>query len=566
MKTSSATFSRAAALAASMLALAWLSGCATNIQGGVGPLASPKAAQIVDLVEELHARANRLVFDPATAANIRVSDTFNISPDCRSGQRNPELIGDGSKEDNLWKSSSIPNSAIKEVECMIKAQNAFNYSMSKTQDEKLKARERNGVQDRLITASEQSCTLYKRYLNARQSSANFLLGATTTALAAVATAVTSAGAAKNYTTGALLSSSLSAEWNSDMFNSNLVFVISKAIDKERESALRTIYRDRSAEKYDDYPVEAAIGQALAYHDICSLYRGMQVLDNSITVARDPGLKHLASLFPEGSFSIKDGKFSAKDVDVSGSNDSSSVPTASGNARNINRTTPTDQAADERYLKELTELETALDKARRDVVGMANQLKERQEKLDNERRGIIKSGCPNSYTDTVNLCATTQTTTLNAWKDLNAKTTSLATASDTLQVTQTTLSGDTSSCSTTTALGVDALVGQPKAQKLCKPEVYLSLLKCVNTSACGKTGLETVQLLSQNLRSARQKLNSTMTLKDKGSNELSDAQLQFTEADNANSMFIRVRLQPASERYRQEIKDLISNTQTAIKPN
>jgi hypothetical protein len=222
----------------------------------------------------------------------------------------------------------------------------------------------------------------------------------------VATAVTSAGAAKNYTTGALLSSSLSAEWNADMFNSNLVFVVSKAIDKERESVLRTIYRDRSADKYEDYPVEAAIGQALVYHDICSLYRGMQVLDNSITVARDPGLKHLASLFPEGSFSIKDGRFSATNVDVSGSNDSSPVPSAAGNARNINRLNPTDQAAEDRYLKELTELEIALEKARREAKAMTAQLIERKEKLDTNRISIIQTTCGGNYTDTINLCATT----------------------------------------------------------------------------------------------------------------------------------------------------------------
>jgi hypothetical protein len=550
-----------AALASCVLVL--LSGCATNIQGGIGPLASPKAAQIVDLVEELHARAWRLEFDLSDEQKSRVpSITFNISPECRSGERGPELIGDGRKEDNLWKSSSIPSSAQLEVNCMIKAQNAFNYAMSKINDEKVKARERNGVQDRLITASEQSCTLYKRYLNARQSSTNFLLGATTTAFAAVATAVTSAGAAKNYTTGALLSSSLSAEWNADMFNSNLVFVISKAIDKERESVLRTIYRDRSADKYEDYPVEAAIGQALTYHDVCSLYRGMQVLDNSITVARDPGLKHLASLFPEGSFKIKDGKFSATDVDVSGSNDSSSIPSAAGNARNISRINPTDQTAEDRYWKELTDLEITLEKARRDTKGMGLQLTERKEKLDKDRVSIIKTSCGSNYTDTINLCSTTNTSALNAWKDLSSKTTSLAITSDTLQVTQTTLDDGTSSCSTTTALGVDALVGEPKAQKICKPDAYLSLLKCVS-AVCGKTGLETAKTLSQNLRMTRQKLTSLTASKGKGSTELEDAILQFNEADNANSTFVRFRLQPASERYRQEIKELMDKAREAM---
>jgi len=280
-----------------------LGGCATNMQGGVGPLGSPKAAQIVDLVDELYTRAGKAVADGecTTRNSPKTPDALELS----------STTAGSSNEGQQWKSSNIPSTAGSETRCLTKAYFAL--------EEKLKAEPssaigvRNSLQDRLITASDQSCSLFKKYLNSTQSSTNFLAGSAALVLGAAASSVTSAEAAKNFTTGALIASGLSAQFNADMLSSQMTFAIVKAIDVERERALQKLRKERSTQSLDDYGLSAAIGDALRYHDICSLPAGLAALDKSITIVSDPGLKHIANIFPSGKWTVKDGVFTAENV-------------------------------------------------------------------------------------------------------------------------------------------------------------------------------------------------------------------------------------------------------------
>jgi hypothetical protein len=280
-------------------------GCASNLQGGVGPLASPKAAQIVDLVDELYRRTG-----------VDQTPDAECSPIAMNHVRKLELTKDGigdvsAFESRQWKSSNIPRSADHETRCLTKAHVALENHLNKHPADAIGIR--NSLQDRLITASDQSCSLFKKYLNTTQSSTNFLLGSTALIFGAAATSVTSTVAAKNYTTGALMAAGLSAEFNADMFSSQMIFAIVKAIDIERERALHKLHAERSAKRLDDYGISAAIGDALRYHDICSLPAGLASLDKSITVMSDPGLKHIASMFPSGKLVVQDGRLSAENL-------------------------------------------------------------------------------------------------------------------------------------------------------------------------------------------------------------------------------------------------------------
>lgn len=288
-----------------------LSACATNYQGGVGPLASPKAAQIVDLGDELWTRALRLNPNTVTEAAC-----FSTTSDIALG-RALEMTGLGLNEDvksaesRLWKSSAIPASATLETRCLNRAHAAFEQALFNKPSQAVA--ERNSLQDRLISASDQSCGLFKKYLNASQASTNFLFGSSSLALAAVATNVTSAAAAKNYTTGALIGSGVSAQFNVDMFNSQVTFAIAKAIDINRKTELEKLYQQRNNKTYETYGISAAIGDALRYHELCSLMSGLAAMDKSMTVMSDPGLKHMASWFPSGQFVIDEGVISAKNL-------------------------------------------------------------------------------------------------------------------------------------------------------------------------------------------------------------------------------------------------------------
>jgi hypothetical protein len=287
-------------------ATAILAAC-TSLQGGVGPLANPKASQIVDLVYELNAQAGPLsAAPPMINASAEVFETK-----CLVNERTLELASGSSydREGTIWKSSDIPNAAQRETQCLSQAQQRFNDSL-KDKDEGQKKAKRNSVQNRLLTASEQSCSLFKRYLNNTQSNSNFVFGAITTITAGAAASVTNAAAAKNYAGTTAVVSGLGAEFNADMFGSQLAFVISKAIDNEREKALTSI-RTKQDTAYSKYPVEEAIGDALKYHDKCSLYQGLQQMSDSIMIAKDPGLKHLTELLgTNGELAYKEGKITA----------------------------------------------------------------------------------------------------------------------------------------------------------------------------------------------------------------------------------------------------------------
>lgn len=277
-----------------------LTACASNYQGGVGPLANPKAAQIVDLADELLTRAERIQKNVA-------NDAKTI---CEKNNRTLELAGGKLTDDvaeiesRLWKSSAIPKSATDETRCLNQAHAAFEKALHLI-DKTAKEAERNDLQDRLMTASDQSCGLFKKYLNANQSSTNFLFGTGSLVLAAAATNVTSAVAAKNYATGALIGTGVSAQYNADMFNSQVAFAIAKAIDTSRSMARENLQKERN-KGYSEYGLSAAIGDALRYHELCSLMAGLATMDHSTAVLVDPGIQQMQTWFASGELTTKDG--------------------------------------------------------------------------------------------------------------------------------------------------------------------------------------------------------------------------------------------------------------------
>jgi hypothetical protein len=195
---------------------------------------------------------------------------------------------------------------------------------------------RNALQERLIAASNSGCRVFTQHLNTYQSYTNLFLGAAavgTGAAGAIVTSVTAARALAG-TTGAL--SGTRAEYNADLFAKNLVSTIVQAIDESRvdylvtlrgqaiEGTNRQLFISRNQANSEptasptagamanpvvtpipngtlenvppkqslsivDYPVEAAIADAIYYNDLCSLDKGLETLTKSLTTYNHPGL-------------------------------------------------------------------------------------------------------------------------------------------------------------------------------------------------------------------------------------------------------------------------------------
>lgn len=195
---------------------------------------------------------------------------------------------------------------------------------------------RNAIQERLIAASNSGCREFTQHLNTYQSYSNLFLGAAAAGTGAAGAIVTGAAAARTLagTTGAI--SGARAEYNADLFAKNLVSTIVQAIDESRVDYLVTlrgkaiegtnrellISRNRvtnppaaspsagasatptstpiatatfenapakQALSIVEYPVEAAIADAIYYNDLCSLDKGLETLSKSLSSFNHPGL-------------------------------------------------------------------------------------------------------------------------------------------------------------------------------------------------------------------------------------------------------------------------------------
>ena len=156
-----------------------------------------------------------------------------------------------------------------------------------TEDQRRQAR--NGLQERLLIASEQRCSAFKTGLQRSFSRTNFGLGILTTMAGTAGALVNSVSAAKNWAGTAAIASGSRAEYNQDFFANMAAHVVIEGIEKRRRDIYEQIQRSGQAKAYADYPVEAAIKDALFYHGQCSVAAGFQQAAAAIRLSEDPGL-------------------------------------------------------------------------------------------------------------------------------------------------------------------------------------------------------------------------------------------------------------------------------------
>ncbi len=179
----------------------------------------------------------------------------------------------------------------------------------KTKEEGLLAR--NRIQDRIIAASNQRCGSYKQYLKKFDSEANLLLGAATTAVAGAGAIFTPANTVRALSGIAAILSGVRAEVNESYFQSQTVQVLTRGFEKKREALYKRIKDEREprlnpeeksspkkSATLTEYTVREAIGDAIVYHDHCSVVAGLEEVAIAIERVDDPGVKRMKGFFDD----------------------------------------------------------------------------------------------------------------------------------------------------------------------------------------------------------------------------------------------------------------------------
>ena len=149
-------------------------------------------------------------------------------------------------------------------------------------------RRRNSIQERILSASVQRCGEYKNFLKQFDSGTNFFLGSLTTAIAGAGAIFTSLDTVRALSGTAAIISGVRSEFNEDYFSNQTVHVLTNGFESKRDEFYEKILNRRN-QSITQYPVEAAIKDAIEYHAGCSLVAGLEQAALAIERAKNPGL-------------------------------------------------------------------------------------------------------------------------------------------------------------------------------------------------------------------------------------------------------------------------------------
>lgn len=152
---------------------------------------------------------------------------------------------------------------------------------------------RNTIQDRILAASEQRCSAYKKYLRHLDGSESFAFGALATILGGAGAIVTSASGARALAGSAGIMSGLSAEAKAQIFDNLATSVIAPGIDKARHDIVQDIMTKR-CHSVATYTLELAIRDAVYFHGACTMDAGINAAAATLQATKDPGLNSVST--------------------------------------------------------------------------------------------------------------------------------------------------------------------------------------------------------------------------------------------------------------------------------
>ena len=169
-------------------------------------------------------------------------------------------------------------------------------SFYEEESKKLKER-RNRVQDRIMAASNQRCARYKQFLKRFDSYNNVFFGAITTGAAGLGAIFTPASTVAALSGAAAISSGIRSEVNDTLFQEKTIQVLTSGFEDQRKVIRKKITNYQACD-IKTYSVETAIGDAIKYHDACSLITGLEVVAENVERAKDPGLKAMKTFMED----------------------------------------------------------------------------------------------------------------------------------------------------------------------------------------------------------------------------------------------------------------------------
>jgi hypothetical protein len=147
---------------------------------------------------------------------------------------------------------------------------------------------RTEIQERILAASDQRCNDFKTLLQKKISNVSFNTGLVATGAAVAATIVDNLDTSKALAGIAGLASGYRAEYNQAYFANAAVQVVVAGIDSRRRTAYEQIRHARN-ESMANYPLEAAVKDAIRYHGLCSTVSGLQEAGEAVRYYNEPGI-------------------------------------------------------------------------------------------------------------------------------------------------------------------------------------------------------------------------------------------------------------------------------------
>jgi hypothetical protein len=148
---------------------------------------------------------------------------------------------------------------------------------------------RNCIQERVLAASVQRCNAFESNLQRTFARNNFFSGLVSTATGTAGALVTGVEAARILSGISGVASGYRAEFNQDYMSNLAAYVIIDGIEKRRRDVYAQIQLRGQGKGLADYPLEAAVKDALLFHGQCSVIAGFQEASDSIKYMADPGL-------------------------------------------------------------------------------------------------------------------------------------------------------------------------------------------------------------------------------------------------------------------------------------
>jgi hypothetical protein len=223
----------------------------------------------------------------------------NYAPNsfCKDMKTKPDPAKPGGEQDHGIRSgvpSEKPGENNNQDNYLDKAAQCFTQAAIMAGDQNA-CQARNALQERILSASTQRCNAFKSNLQRDFARNNFGLGLLTT-LAGTAGALVTGNAANYFSGASAFFSGVRAEYNQDYLANLAAYVIIDGIDKQQREVYEQIQDHGQKKHYNEYPVEAAIKDALYYHGLCSVMTGFRVAQDSIKEVENPGLTNSIRTF------------------------------------------------------------------------------------------------------------------------------------------------------------------------------------------------------------------------------------------------------------------------------